>query len=382
MDSISSAGIALIVFFNMIFPRNLIIVHTISPEHPHLMNTPLLSNGLGELSYSDTIPSALLTYLVKEAIPQAVSGAFGDFLFQEIPTPEAVVWYNNYLLLKNGHFTNTGLFPKLELQFGMNNSFTYHGEGLGRRELRDGSFNLLYVPAVNNEMRLRPGRVYTTFDIYLTPNLMKRLEKYFPVLKVFLAKVARREAAMLCPINQLTTIPMSDIIGDILDNPYTNTNGTYEFYVANKVTELLIVTMERITLHPTLQQVYFRDEEIQLIYEAKDELLKNLDKPMTLLILSRKVGLNRHKLSSGFRQVYGCSVAIYRLHARMKEAKLQLDNTNNSIKDIGYSTGYATVQCFSKTFKLFYGHTPARQRKDKEMNNERPPEGREDAAFL
>jgi AraC-like DNA-binding protein len=330
------------------------------------MNTPLLYDGLGELLYTEAIPHALLACLLKQAIPQGVSGPLGDFLFQEIQSPEAVVWYNNYLLAKNGHYTNTGQFAKLELQFGLNNSFTYDGEGIGRRNLRDGSFNLLYVPSVNSEMNLRAGHLYTTFDVYLTPELLKRLEEFFPILKVFLEKVARKEAAVLCPINQLTTTRMSSIIEQILRNSYSG--GTHGFYTGNKVTELLLVILERITQHPTLKEIFFKESEIELIYEAKDELLKNLDKHITLLILSRKVGLNMHKLKSGFQQFYGSSVAVYRLHARMKEARLLLNTTDESIEDIGYTTGYANAQHFSKAYKKYYGHTPARLRRDMDTN--------------
>ena len=304
----------------------------------------------------------MLAYLIKEAIPRGVSGDFGDLLSQEIPTPEAIVWYNNYLLQKNGHFSNTGFFPKLELQFCMNNSFTYHGEGIGKRDLRDGSFNLVYVPSVNSEMSLRPGRIYTTFDIYLTPVVIERLELLYPVLEDFLAKVNRNEVAILCPISQLTTVPMTGIIDDILDNTYTN--GRHTLYIATKVNELLLTILDRITLRPTLTQIYFREEEIQLIYEAKDELLKNLDKHITLLILSRKVGLNRNKLRLGFQEFYGCTITAFRLQARMKEAKFLLRTTANSIESIGYDTGYANAQHFSKAYQLYHGNTPARYRKD------------------
>ncbi|HWK08115.1 MAG TPA: AraC family transcriptional regulator [Puia sp.] len=342
------------------------------------MNTPLLSNGVGELSYSDTIPPSLLAYLIKEAVPQATSGAFGDFLFQEIATPEAVVWYNNYRLLQPRHFINLGRLPKIELQFSLNNSFSYHGEGLGRRELRDGSFNLLYMPKVNSEIVFLPGRVYTTFDIYLTPLLMRKLLHFYPILGVFLEKIGRREVAMLCPVNQLTTTPMSKIIDDILDNPFKE--GGHGFYVATKVSELLLTVLERITSHPVLKQVYFREEEIQLIYEAKDELLKNLDQPMTLQLLSRKVGLNRHKLKIGFQEFYGTTVTVYRLHARMKEAKLQLLTTDLSIEDIGYNTAYTNAQHFSKAYKKYYGHTPARVRKDRDNESRGDEEKGVDAA--
>ncbi len=334
------------------------------------MNNALLSDSSGEMVYSTAIPPVLLSYLLKEATPLAVSGGFGDFLFQEIWTPEAVVWYNNYLMADNHPFTNTSKFPKLELQFGLSNSFAYKGEGLGERKLHDGSFNLLYVPSVSNEMRLKSGRIYTTLDLYLTPALLMSLAAHFPVLDDFIGKVIKREASMLCTLNQLTTVEMTTIIDAILKNPFTG--SAHAFYVATKVMELLMVVMERITHHPTLKQIFFRDEEIELIYAAKDELLKNLDQHLTLLILSRKVGLNMHKLKEGFQQFYGSSVTVFRLHARMKTAKLLLNTTGDTIEDISYTTGYANSQHFSKAYKKYYGHTPNRVRKDLEIDKKNP----------
>ena len=52
----------------------------------------------------------------------------------------------------------------------------------------------------------------------------------------------------------------------------------------------------------------------------------------------------------------------------MKEAKRLLDVTDESITDIGYSTGYANSQHFSKAYKKYYGHTPVKTRKDQARN--------------
>jgi len=325
------------------------------------MNTALSLDNSGGLRYSPIVPPPLIAYLLKGFIPVTVSGSFGDFLFQQVQTPEAEIWYSNYLLLKDSSFSSISKLPKLELQFSLNNTFTYHGEGLGDRELHDGSFNLLYVPSVNNLLSLQAGRIYTTFDIHLSPKLLGKLADYFPVLAAFLDKIAKREAALLCPLNQITTIEMTRIVDEILKNQYMG--SVREFYTVTKVMELLIVVLEKITNSPMIDRIFFRKEEIEKIYAAKDELLKDLDKPISLLILSRKVGLNMHKLKSGFQQFYGSSVLIYRLHVRMKEAKRLLNDTDGQVDDIGYATGYANTQHFSKAYKKYYGHTPAQQRK-------------------
>ena len=328
------------------------------------MNTTTLhSKSSGSILYTAIIPPPLLKYVLQGFSPMAASGEFGDFLLQKTQTPEAVVWYNNYLLRKNDHFKSTGKFAKLELQFCLNNTFAYHGEGLGDRELHDGSFNLVYTPSVNNQLYLQAGRIYTTFEIHFTPELLQQLCQCFPILNAFLDKVAKKKATILCTLNQLTTNGMTHIIGEILRNKYEG--GIREIYVATKVMELLIVVLEKVTHHPTAQKLFFREDEIQKIYEAKEELLKDLDQSITLQTLSRKVGLNMHKLKTGFFQFYGSSVTTYRLDARMKEARLLLDDTNELIESIGFATGYVNTQHFAKVYKKYFGLTPAQQRKDK-----------------
>ena len=331
------------------------------------MNTILRSLSTGEIVFTGIVPGSLVNLVIKGAKPTAATGLFGDLLFQEMQSPDAVVWYNNYRMDKDERFTDTGHLPELELQFGLNNSFSCESEGLGARILHDGSFNLQYVPNVDSELDFEKGRLYSTLDVILNPTLLARLAQYFPVLDSFLEKVARQEAAILCPLDQSTSFEMKKIIEAILRNPYTG--GTQEFYIAAKVVELLIVILEKITHHPTLERIFFPKDEIERIYAAKDVLLSDFEKPITLAILSRKVGLNTTKLKTGFRQFYGSSIAAFRLHARMKEATMRLNNTTDSVSDISYATGFANSQHFSKAFRKYYGYTPTQLRKENGRQN-------------
>ena len=175
----------------------------------------------------------------------AVLGPSCDLLFQQIQTPEAEVWYCHYLLIRDSGFSWFSKLPKLELQFSLSDSFTYHGEGLGDRELHEGNFNLLYVPSVDNRLYLRAGRIHTTFEIHLTSELICKLAGSFPILGPFLGKVEKGEAALLCPLDQRTTTGMTRIMEEILDNPYMG--STKESYTVMKVMELLIVALGQIT---------------------------------------------------------------------------------------------------------------------------------------
>lgn len=324
-------------------------------------NTILHSETSGEIVLTNIVPIALSIYALQDTVPIAASGPFGDFLFQTIGSQEIDLWYNNYLLTKDDSFTGTNEEPRLEMQFALSNTFKYNGEGIGDREMHDGSFNMVFVPFVKNETSMKLGRIYTTFDIRFNLAFLIRMTHYFPILSSFLEKVNRNESAVLCEFNQVTSIQMKNIIYDILNNPYTGT--LLEFYIDTKVMEMMIVSMEQVALHPAIKGDYFHEDDIEKIYAAKDELLEHLDRPITLLVLSRKVGLNVHKLKTGFQQFYGSSVAIYLLDARMKVAKELLIDTEDSVENVAFATGYVNVQHFSKAFKKYYKFTPAQYRK-------------------
>ena len=83
---------------------------------------------------------------------------------------------------------------------------------------------------------------------------------------------------------------------------------------------------------------------------------------LTLGAIARQCGLNRTKLSRGFRELYHCSVGEALADRRLAEARRQLLATDLPVSVIGYRTGYSNNASFSRAFGRRFGQSPSELR--------------------
>lgn len=123
-----------------------------------------------------------------------------------------------------------------------------------------------------------------------------------------------------------------------------------------------------IVFHQLLQYLYgqfhlshstFSRESIQL----KEYIDNHLTHPLTLETLSAQVHLSESQIIRIFKEDFGYTPYDYILHSRLNHAKLLLQNTRLSIKEIAYRSGYTDEHYFSYLFKQKTGQTPSSYRK-------------------
>jgi AraC-like DNA-binding protein len=81
--------------------------------------------------------------------------------------------------------------------------------------------------------------------------------------------------------------------------------------------------------------------------------------PPTLKELAREVTMSESKLKKIFKAVYGLPPYEYFQRQRMQKARLMLLSGNYSVKDIGYTLGYANLSNFTLAFKKVFGKVPS-----------------------
>ncbi len=64
-----------------------------------------------------------------------------------------------------------------------------------------------------------------------------------------------------------------------------------------------------------------------------------------------------------FQAIYNISPSRWIRERRLKKAKELLSNTELSVTDVCYMTGFENMSHFSKVYKSYYGHSPSSQRK-------------------
>lgn len=75
--------------------------------------------------------------------------------------------------------------------------------------------------------------------------------------------------------------------------------------------------------------------------------------------LARRFGCSESSLKAMFRQRFGVPVHSFALEQRVKHICTLLEETDHSIKEIAFSTGYSELSNFSRDFARATGMAPS-----------------------
>ena len=95
------------------------------------------------------------------------------------------------------------------------------------------------------------------------------------------------------------------------------------------------------------------------VASARELIEENWRERLTLSQIARSCGLNRSKLSRGFRELYRCSVSEAIAERRLAEARRELLATDLPVGLIGYRSGYQNNASFSRAFCRRFGIPPS-----------------------
>ena len=105
--------------------------------------------------------------------------------------------------------------------------------------------------------------------------------------------------------------------------------------------------------------------EIRKIRELKSILDTQYVDPPSLERLCRQIGLNRRKLTEGFRALYGSSIGAYCQNQRLSKARHLLQHSDLTISEIAKHCGYEHLGNFSRVFRRKTGLTPSQVRTER-----------------
>lgn len=93
--------------------------------------------------------------------------------------------------------------------------------------------------------------------------------------------------------------------------------------------------------------------------ELDNVILNNLENnKLTSNFIAKKLGINRTKLFLNAKDYLDISLNQYILEKKLSSARFLLENTDLSIEEIAYKTGFNTYSYFLKSFKKRYKITP------------------------
>ncbi len=146
-----------------------------------------------------------------------------------------------------------------------------------------------------------------------------------------------------------TTSGMRDIINQILNCPYQGI--TRRLYLESKALELIALRLEQIKGDTPNISKQLQSDNVERIYYARDILINNLEKPPSLMELSRMVGLNDCTLKKGFREVFGTTAFGYLYNYRLETARNLLETRKAKVTDILRMVGFKDRSYFAAAFR-------------------------------
>jgi len=108
---------------------------------------------------------------------------------------------------------------------------------------------------------------------------------------------------------------------------------------------------------PACQAIALSQADQDKLHRARDILLRQFDRPLTLAYLCAAVGTNEYKLKQGFRTLFGTSVHRMLTDIRMQKA-WELLETGLNVSTVAYRVGYQHPASFSTAFAHYYGRVP------------------------
>lgn len=137
---------------------------------------------------------------------------------------------------------------------------------------------------------------------------------------------------------------------------------TLTIYRLGKSIELLCETIRLLgagELLPLAADGALSLEDTRRVIAARRMIDERWSEKLTLDKIARACGLNRAKLTRGFRDMFSCSIAEAIAEQRLSQAKRMLLTTNLPVSSIGYENGYLNNASFARAFGRRFGVSPS-----------------------
>lgn len=156
------------------------------------------------------------------------------------------------------------------------------------------------------------------------------------------------------PLTPEMWITIDAVLDCDFDEPIRNN------YLKAKAVELLALTVVQFNGFDRpggIVSLGSADRDQRLINIASLIYRREINNPPSIDELSRRVGLNRNKLTTGFRSSFGITPAEYSRRLRLDWAARRLSE-GLDVRQVAIEAGYDSVAAFGRAFRQRYGRVP------------------------
>ena len=225
--------------------------------------------------------------------------------------------------------------------------------------LNPGDFSLHTMKACADSVLTFPNNMYQGLSIYIDlpkasetpPDLLKNSNIFETILP---KKFCQNDSPAFLAGNEQT----ESIFSAFYDQPETLMLP----YQKIKVLELLLY-LTKMEFTPQNKLVEYQFDLTETVRKIHDQLLRHMERRITIEELSRQYLINPTTLKNAFKSVYGTSIAAHIKEHRMRQAARMLIESNMNIAEIAQAVGYDSQSKFSTAFKAYFKVLPREYRK-------------------
>jgi AraC-like DNA-binding protein len=236
-------------------------------------------------------------------------------------------------------------------------------DGVGARELEGPLCQILHQPqGMHDEEWIEGGASLDWITLFLRPRM---LVERFKLDSIRLTDPVRRLAGGSDDFllnNWSLSAAMILAMDQILGNAFTG--DLKRVHLEAKATELVCLMSQVLNDRDAEDMpVKLGTRDVEALHEVRRILARNLDARPSLEALSRQVGINRNKLTYGFRHLFDQTISEFCLESRLQESWRLLHETELPVALIAERIGYTQPAAFCTAFRQRFGATPLQARK-------------------
>jgi len=103
--------------------------------------------------------------------------------------------------------------------------------------------------------------------------------------------------------------------------------------------------------------------DIGRVAKAHEMVTENWQERLTVANIAQRCGLNKAKLTRGFRELYSCTIPEALAERRLERARELLAQSDMPVSSIAYRCGYENNASFTRAFARRFGATPTEIRR-------------------
>ncbi|NDU96524.1 helix-turn-helix transcriptional regulator [Spirosoma terrae] len=221
-----------------------------------------------------------------------------------------------------------------------------------------GQHCLGYYPTMQGKVLYASETPCFTIDISLSEAYFRAIfQNDLTQLGSFGASIEKKQSALLGnQIFPLTSV-QKEVLLAIHDCPLTG--QLQKLFLDGKLRELLTLQIAQSQSSCPADSATLRHDDVDTFHSIRDQLAQNLTHPPSLKELTLLAGMNRTKLMSGFKNLFGTTIYSYVADLRMERAKeLLIREPLLKIADVARRVGFKNPNNFSAAFKKKFGYSP------------------------